>query len=534
VTATSRGIPKAWSWARSSGPAAWRALGRLERLGAVLALATGLALLLAALGPPTDADSLDYHLGAPLEWLRQGRFVSRPDWLSLRLSGLGEGLNMVGLAAGTDTLGAILAVAGMGCGVVAASSLAQRPGDRVLAALLVVTCPLMMFLVPSQKPQLLPAVGLALAVALAVTRWGRMGPGSIVLASTGIAFAPACKYSMGLPAATAAILLLIAARPSGRVGWAVVSLGLMGVALVGPVIARNLIAYGDPVSPLLERWKSSPDSAVVGFARMLREYGRDPVAGPGWAALQLLLPMRPGLYGTALGLGGLAAFASGWSREAAVRTALACAGVVVVGVLAAGQVSARFLLEPYLWLAMVAAAAPWGWAKHWLFLALLLQGAVAAIAAGGLAASLAPGALSARAREAVMNRSALGALEWQWLDVRLPKRAIVLVTSRSRALATRAFEAADRVAYSSAREEELLRLVRGGRADVAVVGEPLTAEFEALERSCGAGSWASPSLELPVRNPWNRGVFYSLRIMELDRSRPTCKTLLDAAQVGQR
>ncbi len=29
-----------------------------------------ISLLLSSLGPPTDADSLDYHLGVPLSWLR--------------------------------------------------------------------------------------------------------------------------------------------------------------------------------------------------------------------------------------------------------------------------------------------------------------------------------------------------------------------------------------------------------------------------------------------------------------------------------
>jgi hypothetical protein len=48
---------------------------------------TGLALLLAALGPASDADSLDYHLGVPLQVLRQHGIVYRPDWFLARLAG---------------------------------------------------------------------------------------------------------------------------------------------------------------------------------------------------------------------------------------------------------------------------------------------------------------------------------------------------------------------------------------------------------------------------------------------------------------
>ncbi|NIR58223.1 MAG: DUF1420 domain-containing protein, partial [Gammaproteobacteria bacterium] len=34
-------------------------------------------MFLAALGPVTDADSLDYHLGVPLDWLRHGGAYAR-------------------------------------------------------------------------------------------------------------------------------------------------------------------------------------------------------------------------------------------------------------------------------------------------------------------------------------------------------------------------------------------------------------------------------------------------------------------------
>ena len=50
-------------------------------MSAVLVGVILVVLLLAALGPATDADSLDYHLGVPLDWLRNGGAYARPDWL---------------------------------------------------------------------------------------------------------------------------------------------------------------------------------------------------------------------------------------------------------------------------------------------------------------------------------------------------------------------------------------------------------------------------------------------------------------------
>ena len=46
-------------------------------VGAVLACLTALALAMSALAPVTDADSLDYHIGVPLDWLRAGQVTGR-------------------------------------------------------------------------------------------------------------------------------------------------------------------------------------------------------------------------------------------------------------------------------------------------------------------------------------------------------------------------------------------------------------------------------------------------------------------------
>ncbi len=103
----SRALRAGWIAAASSLRAARERLGSWARafsapgdrwttIGAVLAGFIAVALLLAALGPATDADSLDYHLGAAMEWLRAGGTTVRADWLHFRLAGLGEPLIALG------------------------------------------------------------------------------------------------------------------------------------------------------------------------------------------------------------------------------------------------------------------------------------------------------------------------------------------------------------------------------------------------------------------------------------------------------
>src|SRR5205814_5402997 len=109
----------------------------LERAAVVIAAVSIVGLGLAALGPPTDADSLDYHLGLALEWLRHGGAYPRPDWYAGRLAGISESLNMLGLTAGTDSPGAGLQWGGLIAAAIALRSCAATPRDRLLAWLLV-------------------------------------------------------------------------------------------------------------------------------------------------------------------------------------------------------------------------------------------------------------------------------------------------------------------------------------------------------------------------------------------------------------
>lgn len=167
----------------------------LSEIGILLVIITGISLFLAALGPPTDADSLDYHLGVPLDILRHHQAYPRLDWLHARLIGLGEYLNMFGLAGGTDILGASLQFFGLAAILKSFLSLVKYDHDRILTAMLVVGCPLMLFLIPNQKPQMLPVAGTTIALIMIVRRFQSIDVVTMVLAFGIACFAMSCKYS---------------------------------------------------------------------------------------------------------------------------------------------------------------------------------------------------------------------------------------------------------------------------------------------------------------------------------------------------
>ena len=61
----------------------------------------------------TDIDSIDYHLGIPLEWYRNESFFPRFDWLHFRGASLGEILNLFGLHFGSDNFGQLIQFSGL-------------------------------------------------------------------------------------------------------------------------------------------------------------------------------------------------------------------------------------------------------------------------------------------------------------------------------------------------------------------------------------------------------------------------------------
>src|SRR5262249_8469060 len=283
-----------------------------ERLGFGLALVSTLALWGAALGPVTHMDSLDYHLGVPLDWLRHGGAYARPDWFFARYVGLGEAMNMLGLAMGTDSLGAVFQAAGLVIAMIGVTAFATTRSERLFGVLCVAACPVILTLVTTQKWQLLPAAGLTVALVLVVERGRQFDPRTALLVFGCVAFAAGSKYFFLLSARVVGVLGLFAAPPAWRFLAAVVRLMACGACLAAPVFARNLVFYGDPLSPMLERWKPGGDPAVIAFAQYLRQWSEscsDQGCGSvSWQTL-LLLPwhlvvsLQPSTFPLVLGIG---------------------------------------------------------------------------------------------------------------------------------------------------------------------------------------------------------------------------------------
>jgi hypothetical protein len=385
------------------------------------------ALAIASLGPPTDPDTLAYHLAVPLDWLQHGARPT-PDWLHARLAGLGETLNLLGLASGTDALGAVLQLAGVAVAAAALISVARADRDRLLALALVAGCPLLTSLVLTSKALLLPAAATTAVMACVIASREQARPldsRRLWACWVALSFAAASKYSFLLSVGPAAIILLLHARQTGRVVRSVVAAIAAGVTIAAPVFLRTAAWYGDPASPLLEKFRQAPDLIVATFAAYLRNFEMDHSLGHLVRAPFLMTwTFDPGFFSGVLGLGALAGLLA-LACDRRDRDILVAALMTAAMALAGGQLQARFLLEPMWWSGALVVASRSNAGKtalSWLLGGQMVATTVAALAVGGL---YAPAVVSAAAREAVLRQAASEYRLTAWLNTILPPAAVV-------------------------------------------------------------------------------------------------------------
>ena len=475
-------------------------------------LMLGAALM--ALGPVTDADSLDYHMGVPILLLKTGGMPVTPEWFHSRIAGSIEVLNALGLSLGAEALGAFLQLAGLvgigGLMLFAESSERADVADRTRAVVAVaaVSPPVLVALL-SQKPQLLPIAMTTLALALVIFPSRRELSGGTALVGHALVCllvmsASQAKFTYFLGGAVVgAISLIVTARR--QLLWPALGVSVVAGLLIflPPVLWKVHFFHDGLINSLLKPVPGSlPGTAA--FEHYLRTFRDSVVPFP----LSLILPSGPTTISTIMGPAGLILMlALRPGRDGWLWTGIGAATFVLAASVFLGPTTSRSLLEPYFWLLMVVALQGDQKPAHvrWITWPVAAQGAFTCCMFWYGAATLFPGGLTARWRTQVMNRSANGYQIMSWADSVLPPDAVLITTTRSVALAPRDVVSLDWVTLVDPRSPEaepyLQRLKDRGGTHLVVDGSP--PGFAAL-RGCLGPIFAGPVVVRPAeRNPFS-------------------------------
>ncbi len=260
---------------------------------------------------------------------------------------------------------------------------------------------------------------------------------------------------------------------------------------------------------------------MIRFAEYLRDY-----AGPRSFGRLIRLPLdltatiHPADFSTMLGLGVFAGVTAFGTRGKS-RLFLAAAFMSTILIVAFGQLSARFFLEPYLWAGAAAVAASPGPRKALLFKALSLQGAATAIVAVGMAVILIPGAFSNGWRDRVMTAHANGYAEARWLDRTLRDSDVVLAVFRSSALIPRPFVGSDAANYSAEPfPKNIFSLARSSGATVLVL--PVERNLTSTLAPCAVPDSPVRIFRSATRNPFKRSPDIQAQIFRLSPGNLQC------------
>jgi hypothetical protein len=502
----------------------WREGSGLQRLALIVSTATLVGLFAAALGPATDTDSLDYHLAVPLDWLRHGGAYPRPDWFSATYVGLGESLNMLGLAAGTDGLGAAFQAAGLIVALLGVTAFAKTRADQLFAVLLVVACPVIATLITAQKPQLLPAAALTVALVIIIKRFNSFDLITALLAFGCAAFAMVSKHSFLLTGIVVVFIGLLAAVRLRRLRLALAVLACCFAIIAVPVFARTFVFYGDPLSLLLERWRPDGNPALIRVAAALRDKGAhltfESLARLPW---DLAVSLNPRIIHDVLGIG-VFGFVLALRERGPTRQLLFGALAAVALLAAFAPLEPRYFFEPYLWSAAAVAPVPLRPLKTVFFLALTGQAALVAGVAIYLGVVLFPGALTQTWRERVLTQVAPGYAAAKWLDATLPPDAVVFEEFRYRAFLPRPFVVGQVVASVAGDQpyvvgdrliflkdvpdwkQQLTEFVKAKQVTVLVTRYPIESPpFSWLASSYGTPLAGPAKFRAGARSPFNRG-----------------------------
>jgi hypothetical protein len=461
----------------------------------------GAMLLLIALSPPTDADSLDYHLGVPVAILRTGGLEFDIFQLHYQMFGFGEMLNLFGLANGCASFGAFVQLLSLGWML-----LAYRDGLRAeklkSALMLVLGIPVLIALLPGSK-HLLTGAACTTVCFLYFLKQGKFASvNNFLLAVAALLFAAGIKYSFLISGALLAVYAMLRGR-RGLVLKLSLALGF-AVLFCGPLFLFKLYRFHDAVAPF-GSGMAGHNPVATWFSGFIRGYTESAFAFP----LSLLIPSHFGAVSSVLGWAFIILVVGMTACFRLYRTEVFVILVLCTLTLVWGQATSRFFIEPFLWLLplwlSVSSRYPWsnivtriGQGQFILTLPLSLY----------LAWSLGLGVVSQSQQEAVMSRKGSFYDAAKWVNASVPHDATLLTDIRSRSLlAMPVFPIEYRYARNAGPDQlrvaDSLLQHRYKLRYIAVI-DP---DIWFVQKYCGALVAGPKVFPNATRNPFNRGSF---------------------------
>jgi len=485
-------------------------------------------LLFLSFAPVTNADALDYHMFTAKYLLKNGMY---PEYLtnfhSSYLSGSGEIFIAIGLLVGSEQFGSILQFSGL----ISLIGVLKRYKSPYFFYLIIISSPVLIFFVSAPKPQLFTICSSVFAYCLILfgdhSKSGKITFNEIkkfFLISLILMTSITVKFSFILSSTILFLLLLSFNYFSLKKLIKISFIFLISYVLV--VLPSLIWKYNIFAGNFFELFYSPFSTERYGLATF-KQY----LTGLSEAnLLWFILPTSLGNFTHSLGLGSICILYLYQLRF--IKNTLYIISILILFFLISyffGQFTARFFLEPYLWIALYLARYHTSIkinVFHEFFYRIQCLIFFAVILYGVL--NLTIGVINAELRDKVLEKNAMSYTFFKWVNNELKDSNSPIITfQRSIALSDNFPISRDHLFYvnmSKPEAFEYIKEIKRINPKFLVFSSGGSSYKKYIECTTGLYSYKKDIFSIAVRNPLNKSnEKFDIYIYKLDSSlMPEC------------
>ena len=473
-----------------------------------------------SIGPTTNADSIDYHIGIAISIINNSGITITPEWFHSRLAGSGEVLNALGLIIGAEQFGPLMQFFSL----ISITSIIYFIKDNAseedknwkLTLVLALLCtPVFVFLSGSAKPQLLPLAMTSLAMALLITPYSNTFKAKdrflnfglislLVMSSVQLKF----LYLLGggVIGLTAYCIMI----KDGYLFKATMIGSFFFVLVMMPSMVWKIIYYDSSIFGSLVAAFPGELPGYSNFEDMHRSYSDGPFPFP----LFLILPASVGKITMIIGLSLFVCIFLKFPKTVDLKIVYSLSFFVLVFMAIFGPDTTRHFLEPFVWiligLSIQGKQNITVRAITRINILLIIQSAgVIMMLTFGIISTL-PGIFSNQLRHDLLTKNANGYDLMVWANSTLLPDAVMLVPNRSMSFSNNKLMSLDWMEYTDLNGTDPLiyldQIKKGGATHIMILEDDYTQSetFKVFEGCIGNDVIGPRENYLATRNPFNR------------------------------